>query len=100
VKNVNFWRTRRKRMKAVIIGEPSGVSMERILEVYPRHKAVVDAFVARGEVIGIGPFSDRGNMGIFRTRGAAEAFSEQDPFILEGLVKSFVIRDWDDKMLA
>jgi hypothetical protein len=41
-------------MKAVIIGEPSGVSMERILEVYPRHEAVVDAFVARGEVIGIG----------------------------------------------
>jgi hypothetical protein len=39
-------------------------------------------------------------MGIFRTRGAAEAFSKQDPFILEGLVKSFVIRDWDDKMLA
>jgi uncharacterized protein len=87
-------------MKAVIIGEPSGVLMERILEVYPRHKAVVDAFVARGEVIGIGPFSDRGNMGIFRTRGAAEAFSKQDPFIVEGLVKSFVIRDWDDKMLA
>jgi len=50
-------------------------------------------------VIGIGPFTDRGNMAIFRTREAAEAFSKQDPFILEGLVKSFVIRDWDDTML-
>jgi uncharacterized protein len=60
---------------------------------------VVDAFVAKGEVIGIGPFTDRGNMAIFRTREAAEAFTKQDSFILEGLVKSFTIRDWDDRML-
>jgi uncharacterized protein YciI len=86
-------------MKFVVIGEPSGASMDAIMAVYPRHKAVVDAFVARGEVIGIGPFADRGNMAIFRTREAAEAFSKQDPFILEGLVKSFVIRDWNDSML-
>lgn len=87
-------------MKAVIIGESSGASMESIMAVYPRHKAVVDAFVARGEVIGIGPFADRGNMGIFRTREAAEAFAKQDPFILEGLVKSFAIRHWNDTMLG
>jgi uncharacterized protein len=86
-------------VKAVIIGESSGASMEQIMAVYPRHKAVVEVFKARGEVIGIGPFADRGNMGIFRTRGAAEEFARQDPFILEGLVKSFVIRDWNDTML-
>ena len=74
--------------------------MGRIMEVFPRHKAVVDAFKARGEVIGIGPFTNLANMGIFRTREAAEAFSRQDPFILEGLIKSFVIRDWDDTMLV
>ena len=87
-------------MKAVIIGESSGASMEQIMSVYPRHKAVVDEFKARGDVIGIGPFADRGNMGIFRTREAAEEFSRKDPFILEGLVKSFVIRDWNDTMLT
>jgi len=87
-------------MKAVIIGEPSGASREAIMAVYPRHKAVVDAFKARGEVIGIGPFADMGNMGIFRTREAAEDFAKQDPFILEGLIKSFVIRDWNDTMLV
>jgi uncharacterized protein YciI len=86
-------------MKAVIIGESSGASMEAIMAVYSRHKAVVDRFKAIGEVIGIGPFSDLGNMGIFRTREAAEAFAREDPFILEGLVKSFVIRDWNDTML-
>jgi uncharacterized protein len=86
-------------MKAVVIGESAGKTMDEIMAVYPRHKAVVEAFIARGEVIGIGPFADRGNMAIFRTREAAEAFTKQDPFILEGLVKSFVIRDWNDEML-
>jgi uncharacterized protein YciI len=38
-------------------------------------------------------------MGIFKTRAAAEQFVKEDPFILEGLVKSFVIRDWDDNLL-
>lgn len=87
-------------MKFVVIGESSGASMDAIRAVYPRHKAVVDAFVARGDVIGIGPFADRGNMAIFRTREAAEAFTKQDPFILEGLVKSVVIREWNDNMLT
>jgi uncharacterized protein YciI len=86
-------------MKSVVIGESSGASMEMVMAVYPRHKAVVETFKARGDVIGIGPFADRGNMAIFRTRDAAEAFVKQDPFILEGLVKSFVIRDWNDTML-
>lgn len=86
-------------MKAVVIGEPSGVSMETIMSVYPRHKAVVDKYVERGDVVGIGPFMGGGNMAIFKSRGAAEAFVKEDPFILEGLVKSFSIRDWKDSML-
>jgi len=74
--------------------------MEQIMAVFPRHKAVVERFVSRGDVIGIGPFADLGNMAIFRTREAAEEFAKQDPFVLEGLVKSVVIRDWNDSMLA
>ena len=86
-------------MKAVVIGESSGASMETIMSVYPRHKAVVDKYKAKGEVIGIGPFGDRGNMAIFKTRAAAEQFVTEDPFILEGVVKSFAIRDWNDTLL-
>jgi len=86
-------------MKTVVIGESSGASRETIMAVYPRHKAVVDKFIARGVVVGIGPFSDGGNMAIFKTRSDAEAFSKEDPFILEGLVKSFVIKDWHDALL-
>jgi len=86
-------------MKAVVIGEPSGAAMETIMSVYPRHKAIVDKYKNNGEVIGIGPFTDRGNMAIFKTRAAAEEFVKEDPFILEGLVKSFIIKDWNDTML-
>ena len=88
-------------MKAVLIGEGAGASMETIMSVYPRHKAVADKFIQRGDVIGMGPFTDaiRGNMAIFKTREAAEAFAKEDPFILEGLIKSFVIRDWHDDLL-
>jgi uncharacterized protein YciI len=86
-------------MKAVVIGESSGATMDAVMAVYPRHKVVVETFKARGDVIGIGPFADRGNMAIFRTREAAEAFVKVDPFVLEGLVKSYVIREWNDTML-
>ncbi len=87
-------------MKFVVIGESAGATMEALMAVYPRHKALVDAFVARGDVIGIGPFTDRGNMAIFRSREAAEEFAKKDPFMLEGLVRAYVIREWDDRMLA
>ncbi|SDG13990.1 YciI family protein [Chitinophaga filiformis] len=86
-------------MKTVVIGESSGASMETIMSIYPRHKAVLDKYIESGEVIGVGPFADRGNMAIFKTRAAAEQFVKEDPFILEGMVKSFVIRDWMDEML-
>lgn len=86
-------------MKAVVIGESSNASMDMIMAVYPRHKAVVDKYISMGEVIGIGPFMDRGNMAIFKTRSAAEQFVKEDPFILEGLVKSYTIREWNDEML-
>jgi uncharacterized protein YciI len=86
-------------MKAVVIGQPSGATMETIMAVYPRHKAIVNKFINSGEVIGIGPFADRGNMAIFKTRAAAEQFVTEDPFVLEGLVKSYIIHDWDDHLL-
>lgn len=46
-------------MKAVLIGEPSGASMDEIMAVYPRHKKVVDEFVDKGIVYGIGPAAVR-----------------------------------------
>lgn len=86
-------------MKAVVIGEASGVSMEAIMAVYPRHKIIVEKYIDSGEVIGIGPFNDLGNMAIFKTRIAAEEFVKEDPFIIEGIIKSYVIKEWADSLI-
>jgi len=88
-------------MKAVLIGEGAGASMHTIMSVYPRHKMIADKFIERGDVIGMGPFTDsvRGNMAIFKNREAAEQFAKEDPFILEGLIRSFVIHDWNDNLI-
>ncbi len=88
-------------MKTVVIGEGSGATIEKIMEVYPRHKIVADKYINRGDVIGIGPFADKGgNMAIFKSRSAAEQFVTEDPFIVEGLIKSFVIKVWDDNLIS
>lgn len=88
-------------MLYAVIGTGAGKSREEIMAVYPRHKAFLDEFVARGEVVGVGPFVDPagGNMALFRTRAAAEAFAKDDPFFLAGLVKEYQLKDWADQML-
>ncbi len=89
-------------MLFVVIGTSAGKSREEIMAVYPRHKAFLDEFVGRGEVVGVGPFTDQagGNMALFRSRAAAEAFARADPFFLEGMVKEYQIKDWGDQMLS
>ncbi|MFA6541728.1 MAG: hypothetical protein WCT99_09010 [Bacteroidota bacterium] len=86
-------------MKTVVIGEPSGAGMDAIMAVYPRHKMFVEKFIAQGVVIGIGLFTGGGNMAIFKTREAAELFSREDPFFLEGLVKKYILREWNDSLI-
>jgi len=89
-------------MLFVVIGSRSGISREEIMAIFPRHKAFLDEFIARGEVVGVGPFTDAGggNMALFRTREAAEAFAKGDPFLLEGAVKEYQIKEWGDRMLS
>lgn len=89
-------------MLYAVIGSSAGKSRDEIMAIYPRHKAFLDQFVGRGEVVGVGPFTDAegGNMALFRSRAAAEAFAESDPFLLEGVVREYQIKDWGDTMLA
>ena len=89
-------------MLYVVIGTSAGKSREEIMAIYPRHKASLDQFIARGEVVGVGPFtdSDGGNMAIFRSKEAAEEFAKSDPFLLEGVAKEYKIKEWGDTMLS
>ena len=57
-------------MLFVVIGSRSGKSREEIMAIFPRHKEFLDQFIARGEVVGVGPFTDAGggNMALFHGR--------------------------------
>jgi uncharacterized protein YciI len=66
---------------------------------FPAHKARLDAFHARGDLLMVGTFGDpqnEGSMAVFRTREAAEEFVAGDPFVLHGVVSGYEIRDWNE----
>jgi uncharacterized protein YciI len=89
-------------MLYAVIGSSAEKTHDEIMAIFPRHKAFLDEFLARGEVVGVGPFTDSGggNMALFRSRTAAEAFAKSDPFLLEGAVKEYQIKDWGDSLLS
>ena len=64
-------------MKVAVIAEDAGKTRDELMAVFPRHKVVMDAFVQRGDIVGIGPFTDGGSMAIFRSREAAEALDRK-----------------------
>ena len=78
-------------------------SAERVAEKAPQY---VDAhrdhwrrFLDSGELLEIGPFGDpqsQGSMAVFNSREAAEQFAKEDPFVLNGVVSSWELREWDE----
>ena len=66
---------------------------------FPAHKARLDEFHERGDLLMVGTFADpqtQGAMSIFRTRESAEAFAAGDPFVVHGVVSNVDIRDWNE----
>jgi uncharacterized protein YciI len=63
------------------------------------HVALIDEFHAAGKLLMTGPFADprEGAMSIFTTREAAEEFIERDPFVANGVAKSWVVREWNEQ---
>jgi uncharacterized protein YciI len=68
-------------------------------EHYPAHSARCDEFHARGSLLMVGTFGDpqrEGSMAIFTTREAAQEFVSEDPFVLNGVVSRWRIREWNE----
>ena len=63
----------------------------------PAHRAHWQKYLADGTLLMIGPFANprEGAMAIFTTREAAEEFAKADPFVLNGVAKSWVVREWN-----
>jgi uncharacterized protein YciI len=68
----------------------------------PAHRARYEDFYARGTLQMIGIFSNPqqdGSMGIFASREAAEEFARGDPFVLNGVVRNWYVRDWHEVLV-
>src|SRR5712691_4666337 len=66
---------------------------------YYLHVARWKEFQDRGTLRMIGTFANPqgdGSMAIFTTREAAEAFAKSDPFVLNGVVLRWSIREWNE----
>jgi uncharacterized protein YciI len=85
-------------MKAVLLYASADDVASKAPAHFPAHRARLDEFEARGELLMVGTFGDpqaEGSMAIFSGRAAAEAFVREDPFVLNGVVRGYEIRDWN-----
>jgi uncharacterized protein len=66
---------------------------------FPAHVERLTAFRERGDLVLVGTFADaqeHGSMAIFSSREAAEEFAAGDPFVLNGVVSAWEIRQWNE----
>ena len=86
-------------MKYVVLYESADDVLTTAPVHYPAHTDRLDDFHRRGEILMVGTFGDpvnEGSMAIFPTREAAESFVAEDPFVVNGVVKSYQIREWNE----
>jgi uncharacterized protein len=86
-------------VKYVLFYESADDVLSRAPEHFPAHQARYEDFHARGTLLMLGTFAnpqEEGSMAVFTTREAAEEFARGDPFVLNGVVRSWRVREWDE----
>jgi uncharacterized protein YciI len=66
---------------------------------FPAHWARCQEFHARGLLLMVGTFGDpqtQGSMGVFTSREGAEEFVAGDPFVLNGVIRRYEVREWNE----
>lgn len=88
-------------MKYVSFYDVAPDALPKLMEHFPAHRARLDEFHARGDLIAAGPLGQppTSAMGIFPSKDAAEAFVKDDPFVLNGLVSNWRIVEWNAAFL-
>jgi uncharacterized protein len=83
-------------MKVLMFYEMAPNGMAKAMENFPAHRARLEAFHARGVLLGAGPLGNppEGALGMFTTRAAAEEFVAGDPFVLNGVVSKWRLVEW------
>lgn len=85
--------------KYVLFYDSANDVMSKAPAYIPAHSARLNAFHARGTLLMGGVFAspqDDGAMMIFTTREAAEEFATGDPYVLNGVVRAWHVREWNE----
>lgn len=88
-------------MKYVVFYQSAPDVMSRAPLHFPAHRARYEDFHARGTLLMIGTFAnpqEEGSMAVFTMREAAEEFVSGDPFVLNGVVSNWDIREWNEAL--
>jgi uncharacterized protein len=85
-------------VKVVMFYEVAPEGMGKARDHYPAHRARLDEFKARGTLLLAGPFANpaEGALGVFTNRAAAEEFIKDDPFVVNGVVGKWSLKDWNE----
>jgi len=86
-------------VKYVVLYESAADVATKAPQYFPAHVAHYQDFQTRGLLLMIGTFAnpqEEGSMAIFTTRQAAEEFVAGDPFVLNGVVARWEIREWNE----
>jgi uncharacterized protein len=85
-------------MKIVMTYEVDPAGMARAMAFFAAHRARLDEFHARGALLMAGPWANpmEGALAVFTSREAAEEFVQGDPFVTNGVVARWTLREWNE----
>jgi uncharacterized protein len=90
-------------VKYVVLYTSAPNVLDRAPAHYEAHVARIEEFHGRGEILMVGAFGDpqtEGSMAVFPTREAAQGFVDGDPFVKNGVVASYEVREWNEFLTA
>ena len=85
-------------MKTIMLYEMASEGMAKAQANIAAHRARLKEFHERGVLLMAGPYANplEGAMGVFTAREAAEEFVRGDPFIINGVVSKWTLREWNE----
>ena len=88
--------------KYVLLYESADDVLAKAPAHFAAHTKRGQEFHERGSLLAYGPFAnaqEEGSMAVFTSREAAEEFAREDPFVLNGVVRGWRIRKWNEAFL-
>jgi uncharacterized protein YciI len=84
-------------MKYALFYDSDPEGKAKAADFFEAHRALWADFHAKGLLLMLGPFMDgEGAMSVWTSKEAAEEFAHKDPFVSQGVVSRWHIREWKE----